>query len=105
MDEGRGRKYCDHPLFGTETAGEGRRRLYRLFASTIFAGIVGVLSYRVAHMPGPDGEYGRAGWIGMLGAELWFGFYWILTQFLRWSLVFRRPFPHSLLKRCVVHAR
>ncbi|RAL40066.1 hypothetical protein DM860_008206 [Cuscuta australis] len=97
MDEGRGRKHYD-PLFETETVGEGRRRFYRLFVSTIFAGTVGVLSYRVAHMPGL-GEYGRASWIGMLGAELWFGFYWILTQFHRWNLVFRRPFPHKLLKR------
>ncbi|CAH9087415.1 unnamed protein product [Cuscuta epithymum] len=83
-------------LFETKT-GKGRV-VYRLLASTILAGIVCVLIYRVVHMPAAEGG-GMWWWVGMLAAELWFGFYWLLTQFLRWNLLFRRPFPHKLLKR------
>ncbi|XP_019193725.1 PREDICTED: cellulose synthase-like protein E1 [Ipomoea nil] len=84
------------PLFETRPA-KGRV-VYRLFAASIFVAILCVWIYRVTHIP-RSGEYGRMGWIGMLGAEFWFGFYWFLTQSHRWNLVFRQPFRHRLLQR------
>ncbi|PQQ05394.1 cellulose synthase-like protein E1 [Prunus yedoensis var. nudiflora] len=52
----------------------------------------------VSHIP-KAGEDGRFGWIGLLGAELWFGFYWILTQASRWSPVYRHTFKDRLSQR------
>ncbi|KAJ6423706.1 hypothetical protein OIU84_024641 [Salix udensis] len=54
--------------------------------------------YRVSNMP-KDGEEGRWFWIGLLGAELWFGFYWVLTQALRWNQVHRLTFKDRLSQR------
>ncbi|KAL5134497.1 Cellulose synthase-like protein E2 [Glycine soja] len=45
------------------------------------------------------GEDGNWAWLGMLASELWFGFYWVLTQALRWNLVFRQPFKNRLSQR------
>uniref|UniRef100_A0A2N9HJ23 Glycosyltransferase 2-like domain-containing protein n=1 Tax=Fagus sylvatica TaxID=28930 RepID=A0A2N9HJ23_FAGSY len=45
------------------------------------------------------GEDGRWGWIGLLVAELWFGFYWVLTQAQRWNQVYRSTFKDRLSKR------
>ncbi|XP_019177306.1 PREDICTED: cellulose synthase-like protein E1 [Ipomoea nil] len=85
------------PLFESRIA-KGRL-LYRLFSASIFVGIVCVWIYRVIHIP-EAGEYGRRmGWMGMYGAELWFGVYWIFTQAQRWRPVFRQPFRQTLLKR------
>ncbi|TVU05851.1 hypothetical protein EJB05_49035, partial [Eragrostis curvula] len=42
---------------------------------------------------------GRAAWLGMLAAELWFGFYWVVTQSVRWSPVRRRTFKDRLTAR------
>ncbi|XP_031116984.1 cellulose synthase-like protein E1 [Ipomoea triloba] len=84
------------PLFESRIA-KGRL-VYRLFSASIFVGIVCVWIYRVIHIP-EGGEYGRMGWMGMYGAELWFGIYWIFTQAQRWSPVFRHPFGQTLLKR------
>ncbi|MCE2055169.1 hypothetical protein HAX54_042092 [Datura stramonium] len=58
--------------------------------------------FRLCNIPKP-GENGggssRYGWLGMLGAELWFGFYWLLTQSLRWNRVHRHTFRDRLLLR------
>ncbi|PHU12914.1 Cellulose synthase-like protein E1 [Capsicum chinense] len=54
--------------------------------------------HKLCNIPKP-GENGRYGWIGMLGAELWFGFYWFLTQSLRWNRVYRQAFRDRLLQR------
>ncbi|KAG9448581.1 hypothetical protein H6P81_008546 [Aristolochia fimbriata] len=38
-------------------------------------------------------------WYGMFGAELFFGFYWILTQAARWRPLFRYTFKERLSQR------
>ncbi|XXG72640.1 hypothetical protein AAC387_Pa07g1694 [Persea americana] len=83
------------PLFETKEA-KGRIA-YRLFSISIFAGICLIWVYRVTHVPG--GGMGRWAWLGMLGAELWFGFYWILTQTVRWRPVYRYTFKERLSQR------
>ena len=84
------------PLFETKRA----RGLvfFRSFAVTLFVGICLILFYRVSNIP-RDGEEGRWVWIGLLGAELWFGFYWVLTQALRWNQVHRLTFKDRLSQR------
>ncbi|XAR56802.1 Cellulose synthase (UDP-forming) [Bertholletia excelsa] len=84
------------PLFETKR-GKGLV-VYRLFAASVFVGIVLIWIYRATHIPRP-GEDGRLGWIGLLAAELWFGFYWILTQSHRWNLTYRRTFKERLSQR------
>ncbi|TQD96695.1 hypothetical protein C1H46_017697 [Malus baccata] len=84
------------PLFETKRA-KGRV-LYRVFAASIFAGICLVWFYRASHIP-KAGEDGRFGWIGLLGAEIWFGFYWLLTQASRWNPVYRYTFKDRLSQR------
>ncbi|KAK6934621.1 Cellulose synthase [Dillenia turbinata] len=81
-------------LFETDNA-EGRV-LYRLFAVSIFVGICLVWAYRVNNVPGSEEVAGRWIWFGMLGAELWFGFYWFITQALQWNRVYRRTFKDRL---------
>ncbi|VAI33438.1 unnamed protein product [Triticum turgidum subsp. durum] len=82
-------------LFETET--HGGRAAYRLHAVTVAAGILLVLYYRATHVPAA-GE-GRATWLGMLAAELWYAAYWVVTQSVRWSPVRRRPFIDRLAAR------
>ncbi|KAL5548647.1 hypothetical protein UlMin_003878 [Ulmus minor] len=84
------------PLFETKRA-KGRI-IYRLFSVSIFVGICVILAYRVNQISKPD-EDGKWVWIGMLVAELWFGFCWLLTQALRWNLVYRYTFKDRLSKR------
>ncbi|CAL5392491.1 unnamed protein product [Camellia sinensis] len=85
------------PLFETRRE-RGRVMAYRVFATTVFVGIALIWVYRGSHIPGA-GEDGRLGWIGMFGAELWFGLYWVLTQSLRWNRTFRFTFKDRLSKR------
>uniref|UniRef100_A0A5B7C9R6 Putative cellulose synthase-like protein E1 n=1 Tax=Davidia involucrata TaxID=16924 RepID=A0A5B7C9R6_DAVIN len=82
------------PLFETKRA-KGRM-IYRLFATSMFVGIVLIWVYRASHIPR---EVGRLGWIGLFGAELWFGLYWVLTQSLRWNRTYRYTFKDSLSQR------
>ena len=84
-------------LFATESL--GGRAVYRLHAVTVAAGILLLLYYRATHVPAA-GE-GRAAWLGMLAAELWYSAYWVMTQSVRWSPVRRRPFRHRLAARYV----
>lgn len=86
------------PLFETKRA-KGIV-LYRLFAASIFVGICLIWVYRVSHIP-KAGEDGRFGWMGLLAAELWFGFYWLLTQASRWNRVYRHTFKDRLSQRYV----
>ncbi|CAL5081946.1 unnamed protein product [Urochloa decumbens] len=82
-------------LFSTEKV--GGRALYKLQAVTVFAGICLVLCYRATHIPAAGTC--RAAWLGMLAAELWFGFYWVITQSVRWHPVRRRTFKDRLAAR------
>ncbi|XBH92719.1 hypothetical protein VPH35_083793 [Triticum aestivum] len=82
-------------LFETET--HGGRAAYRLHAVTVAAGILLLLYYRATRVPAA-GE-GRAAWLGMLAAELWYAAYWVVTQSVRWSPVRRRPFRDRLAAR------
>ncbi|KAL6844816.1 hypothetical protein ACP4OV_025475 [Aristida adscensionis] len=84
-------------LFATEKI--GGRVLYRFHAITVFMGICLVLYYRVTNVPAAGSGEGRAAWLGMLAAELWFGFYWVITQSVRWAPVCRRTFKDRLAAR------
>ncbi|CAA0810720.1 Cellulose synthase-like protein E1 [Striga hermonthica] len=81
------------PLFETEKAVGSS--IYKLFATSVFVGIVSIWVYRATQAS----ENGRLGWIGMFGAEIWFGFYWVLTQAHRWNRVRRRTFKDRLSLR------
>ncbi|XVE80560.1 hypothetical protein DITRI_Ditri14bG0149900 [Diplodiscus trichospermus] len=84
------------PLFETKAA-KGRLAC-RLFSFTIFIGICLIWVYRLTNIP-TAGEKGRWVWIGMFVAELWFGFYWILTQPVRWNVVQYQPLKQRLSQR------
>ncbi|WOK92030.1 cellulose synthase-like protein E6 [Canna indica] len=80
-------------LFATARA-KGRAA-YKLLASSMFVSICLVLFYRASNIPG-EGEEGTWAWMGMLAAEIWFSFYWIFTQSVRWSPVYRSTFKERL---------
>ncbi|XP_017979632.1 PREDICTED: cellulose synthase-like protein E1 [Theobroma cacao] len=84
------------PLFETKKA-QGIA-LYRHFAASVFVGICFIWAYRVNHIP-RNGEDGRWVWIGLFAAEVWFGFYWLLTQALRWNPIYRHTFKDRLSRR------
>ncbi|KAK6947106.1 Cellulose synthase [Dillenia turbinata] len=88
-------------LFETKRA-KGRE-VYKVFSSTIFVGICLIWFYRLKNILGREEEEeeigGRWAWIGMFGTELWFGLYWIITQSVRWSTVYRYPFKDRLFLR------
>lgn len=88
------------PLFETTEAGKSGAAIiaYKLYASTVFVGIVLIWLYRLLNIPG-GGESGRWVWIGMLISEVLFGLYWIITQSARWNVVHRHPFKHRLSLR------
>ncbi|KAJ1441226.1 Nucleotide-diphospho-sugar transferase [Sesbania bispinosa] len=90
-----GRDYSPDPLFDTIN---GRRRviIYRPFAISLFVAICFIWVYRLTHITTEDAKWAS---LGLLAAELWFGFYWLLTQSLRWNLVFRQPFKNRLTQR------
>ncbi|KAL2945061.1 Cellulose synthase-like protein E1 [Bienertia sinuspersici] len=88
------------PLFETKQA-KGRF-IYRTFAGSIFMAIFMVWVYRITQMPS-KGEEGRWAWIGLFCAEIWFSFYWILTQNLRWNRIYRRTFKDWLSLRYETH--
>ncbi|XP_023535776.1 cellulose synthase-like protein E1 [Cucurbita pepo subsp. pepo] len=82
------------PLFETKAA-KGRVA-YRVFAASIFVGICLIWSYRVKFVGGGGGRWG---WLGLFAAEIWFGFYWVITQAPRWNPIRRRTFKHKLSQR------
>ncbi|CAN6182656.1 unnamed protein product, partial [Urochloa humidicola] len=68
-------------------------------AITLSVGICLVLYYRATHVPAAGSSAGRTAWMGMLAAELWFGFYWVITQSVRWCPIRRRTFKDRLTAR------
>ncbi|CAI9755084.1 unnamed protein product [Fraxinus pennsylvanica] len=84
------------PLFETKVA-KGRL-LHRLYAVTMFLGILFICVYRVNHFPA-QGELKRWAWIGSYMAELWYILYWLITQSVRWSPVYRSTFKERLSRR------
>ncbi|KAL6975182.1 hypothetical protein U1Q18_023977 [Sarracenia purpurea var. burkii] len=86
------------PLF--ETRRVKGRMIYRLFAISVFVNILLIWIYRATHIPTASAnQYERLGWIAIFGADLWFGFYWLLTQSLRWNRVYHSTFIHRLSQR------
>ncbi|XP_038974139.1 cellulose synthase-like protein E6 [Phoenix dactylifera] len=83
-------------LFETKQA-KGRLA-YKLFACSMLVGICSIWLYRATHAPG-WGEEGRWAWMGIFAAELWFGFYWIITQSVRWNPIYRFTHPEKLSQR------
>ncbi|KAK2640138.1 hypothetical protein Ddye_027933 [Dipteronia dyeriana] len=65
---------------------------------SLFVGIFFILAYRVGHIPG-EGADGKWAWIGLFAAELWFSFYWLCTQAVRWNCVYKRTFKDRLSQR------
>jgi len=89
--------HVDVSLFETKEA--RFRGVYKVFASTIFAAICLIWVYRVANIP--TVASGRWTWISVMVSELCFGIYWIITQSVRWKIVYQTPFKHRLLQRLV----
>lgn len=81
------------PLF--ETKKVRGSFIYKLYATSVFVGIVLVCLYRTTCFH----QHGGPVWIGMFAAEIWFGFYWLLTQAHRWNRVYRRTFKDRLSRR------
>ncbi|EES05604.2 hypothetical protein SORBI_3004G255200 [Sorghum bicolor] len=87
------------PLLVTEKPTGMATYAYRLFASTVLAGVLLVWLYRATHVPPRSSGARWWAWLGLSAAELWFGFYWVLTLSVRWSPVYRRAFPDQLSRR------
>lgn len=88
------------PLFETKEA-KGRI-LHRLYLASMAVGISLILAYRWIHIPtAKDAMIKRWACYGMLGAELWFAFYWVLSQIPRWMPVQNFTFKDRLLQRYI----
>ena len=87
------------PLFASEKPARVAAYAYRLFASTLLAGLLLIWLYRATHLPPRSSSARWWAWLGLSAAELWFGFYWVLTLSVRWSPVYRRTFPDQLARR------
>ncbi|TKY57409.1 Cellulose synthase protein E6 [Spatholobus suberectus] len=96
-EEGVGLEKSHVGLFETKEA--RFRGVYKVFASTIFAAIGLIWVYRVANITTVTAGPGRWAWISVLVSELAFGFYWIITQSVRWRIVYQTPFKHRLSHR------
>ncbi|CAI9292438.1 unnamed protein product [Lactuca saligna] len=81
------------PLFETkQTKG---RTLFKVYAASMAMGICLICVYRATHTP-EKGKTGRYLWIGLFMAELWFTFYWLITQLVRWNPVTHLTFKDQL---------
>ncbi|CAI8593996.1 unnamed protein product [Vicia faba] len=83
-----------HPLFETRR-GSGKF-MYITFSFSVFVGICSIWIYRLNYISEEFEDGNWIVWIGLLFAELWFGFYWFLHQNLRWNPIFRQPLPQVL---------
>ncbi|KAK2984236.1 hypothetical protein RJ640_010195, partial [Escallonia rubra] len=84
------------PLF--ETKGAKGRIPYWLYAGSMFMGICLICIFRVSHLPA-KGDFRRPAWTGLFMAELWFSFYWLITQSARWNPIRRYTFKERLYQR------
>ncbi|CAL9219049.1 unnamed protein product [Arabidopsis halleri] len=89
------------PLFETRRK-TGRVIAYRVFSASVFVCICLIWFYRMT-VPVEIGE-NRTGldrliWLVMLIVEIWFGFYWVVTQSSRWNPVWRFTFSDRLSRR------
>ncbi|CAE5960266.1 unnamed protein product [Arabidopsis arenosa] len=89
------------PLFETRRK-TGRVIAYRIFSASVFGCICLIWFYRMT-VPVEIGE-NRTGldrliWLVMLVVEIWFGFYWVVTQASRWNPVWRFTFSDRLSRR------
>ncbi|KAL7592944.1 hypothetical protein Lser_V15G31936 [Lactuca serriola] len=81
------------PLFETKQA-KGRT-LFKLYTASMSMAICLICVYRATHTP-EKGKTGRYLWIGLFMAELWFTFYWLITQLVRWNPVTHQTFKDQL---------
>ncbi|OVA19763.1 Cellulose synthase [Macleaya cordata] len=95
------------PLFQTNKA-KAQLLAYRFFSISVFVSICLVWVYRAKYVPLPGGgggggssssKLGTWAWMGLFAAEIWFGFYWFLTQSLRWNPISRHTFKDRLFHR------
>lgn len=86
----------ESPLFVAKPGKE--RTCRRVVACSMFVGILLILIYRWTHIPA-GGKLERLVWIGMFVSEIWFGFYYVLTQSTRWSPLHYSTFTDKLSQR------
>ncbi|CAO2835694.1 unnamed protein product [Amaranthus hypochondriacus] len=84
-----------NPLF--ETKQSKGRLIYRAFAISQFVAISGILLYRVTKKD--EQSQAGLGWMVVFVSEIWYAFYWILTQVLRWNCTYRYTFKDRLSLR------
>uniref|UniRef100_A0A0D6QSQ6 Glycosyltransferase 2-like domain-containing protein n=2 Tax=Araucaria cunninghamii TaxID=56994 RepID=A0A0D6QSQ6_ARACU len=83
----------DSPLY--TTIEKPLANFNRAYACIYSAAILGLVRYRIVHMP----SEGSLPWILVFLAEIGFAFLWILDQAFRWRPVERHTFPERLSKR------
>ncbi|KAL9233680.1 hypothetical protein vseg_008644 [Gypsophila vaccaria] len=95
---GKGKKSY-YPLFETKQA--TGKLIHRTCATSLLVAICLVWTYRVTQMNMNTNVTveGKLGWMAVFLAEIWFGFYWMLTQVLRWNCVYRYTFKDRLSQR------
>lgn len=84
------------PLF--ETSAAKGRPLYWFYALSMLTGIISICVYRWTHFP-PETGLRACSWIGISLAELWFIFYWLITQVIRSRPIYRHTFKDRLSER------
>ncbi|XP_026392934.1 cellulose synthase-like protein E1 isoform X2 [Papaver somniferum] len=91
-------------LFETKQVNKVQLVIRWLFSISVLISICLVWFYRFKYVPTSVAEADnhklgtrRWIWIGLFAAEIWFGFYWILSQPLRLNQVFRHTFRDRLL--------
>lgn len=97
---GKGHGDADHaPLFETRGPKVIARVVYWVYATSVTAAIFGTWIYRVTQLPSAEESLKRWAWVGLFMAELWYSFYWLATQSVRWNPVYRFTFKDKLSQR------
>ncbi|XP_038689760.1 cellulose synthase-like protein E6 [Tripterygium wilfordii] len=73
--------------------------LFKLYVSSIALCVCLTWVFRLLHLPPKDLLLHRWVWIGSFLAELWFTFYWLITQIVRWNPTYRYTFKDRLSQR------